>query len=82
MLAEDGVVEHDLLQELDQLVGKVCCHEGLDRDRHLLWVLGLRQSRLHHLRGGNMKGKTEEHTLEGNTPLHTLPELLDGLPDQ
>lgn len=49
VLAEDGVIQDDLLQQLDQLIGEVGSHEGLDCDRHFLWVLSLRQGRLHHL---------------------------------
>jgi len=49
VLAEHRVVQNDLLQQLDELVGQVGRHEGLDCDRHLLGVLGLRQSSLHHL---------------------------------
>lgn len=51
MLAEDGVIQDNLLQELDELIGKVGGHEGLDRDRHLLGILRLRQGRLNDLPG-------------------------------
>jgi len=50
VFTEDGVVEYDLLQQFDQLVGQVRGHEGLDCDGHLLWILSLRQRGLHHLR--------------------------------
>ena len=50
VLTEDRVIQDDLLQEFDELVGQVSGHEGLDSDRDLLWVLGLRQGCLHHLR--------------------------------
>lgn len=49
MLTEDRVVQDDLLQELNELIGKVSGHEGLDCDRHFLWILGLRQSSLDNL---------------------------------
>ena len=49
MLTEDRVIQDDLLQQLYELVGQVGCHEGLDRDGHLLRVLGLGQSGLYHL---------------------------------
>lgn len=49
VLAEDRVIQDDLLQQLDQLIGKVSSHEGLDCDRHFLWILSLRQGCLHHL---------------------------------
>lgn len=59
VLAEDRVIEDNLLQQLNQLVGQVCSHEGLDCDRHLLWVLGLRQRCLHHLRWDKIRKKTK-----------------------
>lgn len=40
MLAEDRVIQDNLLQKLNELIGKVSSHEGLDCDRHLLWILG------------------------------------------
>lgn len=49
VLAKDRVVQDNLLQKLDELIGKVSGHEGLDCDRHLLWILGLRQSCLDNL---------------------------------
>lgn len=49
VLTEDRVVQDDLLQELNELVGKVGGHEGLDRNRHFLWILRLRQSSLDNL---------------------------------
>lgn len=52
VLAEDRVIKYDLLQQFNQLIWQVCGHEGLDCDGHLLWVLRLRQGRLHHLRCG------------------------------
>lgn len=52
VLAEDRVIQDNLLQELDELVGKVGGHEGLDCDRDLLWILGLRQGRLDNLQRG------------------------------
>lgn len=52
MLAEDRVIQHNLLQELDELVGKVSGHEGLDCDGHLLGILSLRQGRLDNLQEG------------------------------
>lgn len=41
VLTEDRVVQHNLLQKLNQLVGEVSGHEGLDSDGHFLWILGL-----------------------------------------
>ena len=41
VLAEDRVIENNLLQQLNQLVGQVCRHERLDGDGHFLWVLRL-----------------------------------------
>lgn len=32
VLTEDGVIKHDLFQQLNQLIGKVCSHEGLNCD--------------------------------------------------
>lgn len=50
MIPEDGVfIQHDLLEQLDELVWQVSRHEGLDCDRDILWVLGLTESSLDHL---------------------------------
>mmetsp|Transcript_108987 Transcript_108987/g.351891 ORF Transcript_108987/g.351891 Transcript_108987/m.351891 type:complete len:1017 (-) Transcript_108987:616-3666(-) len=50
VLAEvGGLVEDDLLQELDELVGEVCGDEGLDRGRDLVGAAGLRQGGGHNL---------------------------------
>lgn len=57
VLAEDGVIQDYLFQQLDQLVGKVSSHEGLDSDRYLLGILSLRQGCLHNLQA--VKGCTK-----------------------
>eukprot|EP00976_Prorocentrum_cordatum_P057720 1163391-Prorocentrum_minimum.AAC.3 len=44
-----GVLQDDLLEQLDQLVGKLGGHERLHRHRNLLRVFGLGQRRGHHL---------------------------------
>ena len=49
MITEDGVINDDLLQQLNQLVGQVGGHEGLDGDGDVLGVLSLGQRRLDHL---------------------------------
>ena len=49
VVGEGGVLQHDLLQQLDQLGLEASLHEALHRHRHLLRVLGLRQRRGHHL---------------------------------
>mmetsp|Transcript_36899 Transcript_36899/g.63699 ORF Transcript_36899/g.63699 Transcript_36899/m.63699 type:complete len:420 (-) Transcript_36899:2862-4121(-) len=42
-------LQHDALQQLDQLLRHVAQHEGLHRGAHLVRVLGLGQRGLHHL---------------------------------
>lgn len=49
VLTEDRVIQDNLLQELNELVGKVSGHEGLDCNGHFLWILGLRQGCLDNL---------------------------------
>mmetsp|Transcript_12955 Transcript_12955/g.36409 ORF Transcript_12955/g.36409 Transcript_12955/m.36409 type:complete len:306 (+) Transcript_12955:758-1675(+) len=46
---EGRVLEHNLLQELDELCLELSCHEGLDAYRHILGVLALREGGAHHL---------------------------------
>ena len=53
VFTEDRVVQHNLLQEFNEFVRQVSGHEGLDCDGHLLGVLSLRQSSLHHLQKEN-----------------------------
>lgn len=48
VVGELRVLQHDLLEQLDQLVGQVGRHEGLDGGRHHVGVLGLREGDLHH----------------------------------
>lgn len=52
VLAKDRVIQDNLLQELDQLIGKVGSHESLDCDGHFFWILSLRQGCLDHLERG------------------------------
>ena len=49
VLGEQRVVKNDLLQELDEFVGQVGGHEGLDGGRHLIRVLCLAQCGLDNL---------------------------------
>ena len=50
MVSEDGaLVKDNLLQQLDQFVGKVSRHECLDGDRDVIWVGRLVESSLDHL---------------------------------
>lgn len=51
VLAKHRVIKDNLLQKLNELVGKVGGHEGLDGDRHFLRILGLRQGCLNNLPG-------------------------------
>lgn len=51
MLAENGVIQYNLLKKLNQLIRQISSHEGFDCNGHLLRVLGLREGGLHHLRG-------------------------------
>ena len=53
VVAKDGCFQHNLLQKLDELIGQVSSHKGLDGHRDLLWILGLRQCCLHNLRDDN-----------------------------
>mmetsp|Transcript_40808 Transcript_40808/g.97021 ORF Transcript_40808/g.97021 Transcript_40808/m.97021 type:complete len:941 (+) Transcript_40808:1922-4744(+) len=46
---EGGVLQHDLLQELDELALQVVAHEGLHAHRDLLRVLALGECRAHDL---------------------------------
>lgn len=80
MFAEHRVIKYDLLQQLNQLIGQVCSHEGLDCDGHLLRVLGLGQSRLHHLRGHggqNVDKRSDLWSLQQQSWRH--PNLVDEL---
>mmetsp|Transcript_37454 Transcript_37454/g.84891 ORF Transcript_37454/g.84891 Transcript_37454/m.84891 type:complete len:394 (+) Transcript_37454:1675-2856(+) len=47
VVGELGVLQHDLLEQFDELVWQVGRHEGLDRVRHNVGVLGLGQRVLH-----------------------------------
>ena len=60
MVSEDGaLVKDNLLQQLDQFVGKVSRHECLDGDRDVIWVGRLVESSLDHL--------WRRHTLPSNS---------------
>lgn len=41
VIAECTVLQDDLLQEFDKLIGQVCGHESLDGSRDILWILTL-----------------------------------------
>lgn len=49
VVAECRVLEHNLLEQLNELVGEVCRHERLDRHRHILGVRRFGKRRLNHL---------------------------------
>mmetsp|Transcript_9515 Transcript_9515/g.21823 ORF Transcript_9515/g.21823 Transcript_9515/m.21823 type:complete len:509 (-) Transcript_9515:2161-3687(-) len=49
VVAELGALEHNLLQELNQLVGQVGVHERLDSHGHFLSILARGQGSGHHL---------------------------------
>ena len=49
MLTEQRVLEDNLLQQLNELLGQVSTHECLHRTRHVLRILCLTESRLDHL---------------------------------
>ena len=49
MLGEHGVLEDDLLEELNQFVGKVGAHEGLNGNGDVFGVLSLVECRLDDL---------------------------------
>lgn len=49
VVREHGAVQDYLLQQLDELVGQICRHEGLHRHRDVFGVLGLRQGGLDNL---------------------------------
>ena len=63
MVSEDGVfIQHNLLQQFNEFVGKVSSHEGLDSDGDIVGIRGLVQSRLHHLQE---RGEGEEGERRG-----------------
>ena len=39
VIREDGVLQHNLLEQLDELVGQIGGHEGLHRHRDVFRVL-------------------------------------------
>lgn len=41
VLTKDRVIQDNLLKQLNELIWKVSSHEGLHRDRYLLWILRL-----------------------------------------
>lgn len=51
MLTEDRVIQNNLLEKFNQLIGQISSHEGFDSNGHLFGVLGLREGGLHHLKG-------------------------------
>ena len=57
MIREDGFLQDNLLEQLNQLVGQVGGHGCLHRHGDVLGVLGLRQGRLYHLGQGQRQGE-------------------------
>ena len=49
VVAEDGVVQNNLLEELNELVGEIGRHESLHGDGDVFGILGFRQCCLYHL---------------------------------
>ena len=49
VITEDRILENNLLEQFDELIGKVGGHEGLNCHGDVFWVLGLREGRLHNL---------------------------------
>lgn len=49
VLTEYRVIENYFLQQFNKLIGKICSHEGLHSNRHLLRILGLWQCSLYNL---------------------------------
>ena len=50
MVPKDGVlIQDNLLEQLNELVWQISCHEGLDGHGDILRVLGLAESGLYHL---------------------------------
>lgn len=49
MVREDRVVEDNLFEQLNQLIGQIGCHEGLHSDGDVFGVLRLRESSLDNL---------------------------------
>ena len=41
VITEDRGLQHNLLQQLNQFIWKVCCHESLYSNRNFLCILGL-----------------------------------------
>ena len=53
VLTEYGAFKYNLLKQLNKFIGKVRSHEGFHSDRDVFWILGFRQSSLHHLQTNN-----------------------------
>lgn len=60
MFAEHRVVQDNLLQKFNELIGQVGGHESFDSNRDLLGVLGLREGGLNNLQRSVMLGNVRQ----------------------
>ena len=58
VLTEYGAFKYNLLKQLNKFIGKVRSHEGFHGDRDVFWILGFRESSLHHLQTNNKSAVT------------------------
>ena len=49
MITEHRALQHNLLKQFNKLIGKICCHECLDCDCNIFWILCLTECCLYHL---------------------------------
>lgn len=60
VLTEHWIIQNDFLQQFNELIGKICSHEGLHSDRHFLGVLGLWQRSLDNLQAEPRHGQMSD----------------------
>ena len=73
VLTEYGAFKNNLLKQLNKFIGKVRSHEGFHSDRDVFWILGFRQSSLHHLQTNNrVKSSKLGHQVNSDTHLQTV----------
>lgn len=60
VLTEYRIIENYFLQQFNKLIGKICSHEGLHSNRHLLRILGLWQCSLYNLWAESLTGQVSQ----------------------